>query len=125
MKHLVSLIIISVLFSSLSLAGDFESEALQQAEQFVSQIDNQDYHTAYNATSELFQLSSSEKKWIDGRKITEKILGPIYDRRLVSMKARESYPGLPDGDYMIVYYEARTERKTKATEILLAIISCC
>jgi hypothetical protein len=35
------------------------------------------------------------------------------------MKARSSYLGLPDGDYLIIYYEARTERKAKAAEVLL------
>ena len=119
MNRVLCLIVISVLFSSISLAGDLESEALQQAEQFVSQIDNQDYHAAYNATSELFQLSSSEREWISGREITVKILGPVHDRRLVSVKARDSYPGLPDGDYVIVYYEAQTEKKTKAAEVVL------
>ena len=119
MKRLYLFTILFVLSCSICSANLFSSEAIHQAEQFSSLIDNGDYQAAYQSSSVLLHISLSEQEWNIERDRTEKLLGRVLERKLVSIKSRDSYPGLPDGNYLIVYYEAKTERKSKAAEVLL------
>jgi hypothetical protein len=120
MKRL-SLLVIFIISLSVSIcsANIFPSQAIQQAEQFTSLIDNRNYHDAYQSSSDLLRLSTIESEWIFERGRSDKLVGHVLERKLVAVKARDSYPSLPDGDYLIVYYEARTEHKAKAAEVLL------
>lgn len=119
MKHLLLLAVALSLSCSICSGDLFPSQAVTQAEQFVLLIDNRDYQSAYKTGSEFLRLLTSERDWTVERRNSEKLLGRILERKLISLKARGTYPGLPDGDYLIVYYEARTEKKAKAAEVLL------
>jgi hypothetical protein len=119
MKRLSIAAILFVLSCFICSASLLPSQALNQAEQFIALIDNQEYKTAFNNSSLLLQTLTSRQEWIAERGRSVELLGSVQDSKLVAIKARSSYPGLPDGDYLIVYYEARTERKEKAAEVLL------
>lgn len=111
--------IVFLLSFSTSPASTLSSEALNQAEQFTTMIDKRDYLPAYEGSSNLLHISTPLRKWVSVRKQRLKLLGTVLERKLVTLKARDSYPGLPDGDYLIIYFEARTEKKEKAAEVLL------
>lgn len=119
MKRLLLLVIIFSLSSSISIANLFPSQAISKAEQFISLIDKQDYQAAYLSGSELLKLYFTENEWIIDRARSDKLLGHVLKRKLVTVKARDTYPGLPDGQYMVVYYESQTKLKAKAAEVLL------
>ena len=119
MKKVILFAVITCLSASTTTASLFPSDAIQEAERFVSLIDNQEYQTAYQATSNLLRLTTTEDEWIDNREVSAALLGEVLERELVSVKERDHYPGLPDGDYLIVYFEARTELKKAAAEVLL------
>ena len=119
MKRLLLLVIIFSLSSSISVANLFPSQAISKAEQFISLIDKQEYQTAYLSSSELLRLSFPENEWIVDRTHSDKLLGHVLKRKLVTVKVRATYPGLPDGQYMVVYYEVQTKLKAKAAEVLL------
>ena len=119
MKRLLLLVIIFSLSCSVSVANLFSSQAISKAEQFISLIDKQEYKEAYLSGSELLRLSSPENEWIVERTRSDKLLGHVLKRKLVTVKVRDTYPGLPDGDYLVVYYEAQTMLKAKAAEVLL------
>lgn len=119
MKRLSLFSILFVLSCSICSANFSSSQALSKAEQFVSLVDGGEYRTAYLSSSELLRLSTPEDEWIVERRLSERLLGHVLERKLVSLKARDTYPGLPDGDYLVVYFEAQTEFKVKAAEVLL------
>lgn len=121
MKRLLLLVLLLTLSCPICSANLLSSAAIQQAEKFVSLIDNHSLKKAHESTSDLLRLSEPEDEWIIERELTEKLLGTVLDRKLASVKVRDHYLGLPDGDYMIVYFEARTERKAKAAEVLLLV----
>lgn len=119
MKHFILIVVLFILSCSICSANFSFSQAIHQAEQFISLVDNQDYQAAYNSASDIFKISTLEQGWIVERGRSDELLGHVLDRQLISVKARDSYPGLPDGDYLLVYFETRTERKAKAAEVLL------
>lgn len=107
------------LFGSVCLADNFPAQAISAAEQFTRLVDKKDYDSAYKAGSDLLQMVDAESEWIKERELSALLLGNVQERKLVSIRARDAYPGLPDGEYLLIYFEARTERKEKAAEVLL------
>ncbi len=123
MLNLFRVVVLSVFLASLSFsvcsAGSFPSQAIVVAEQFTVFLDKQDYSTAYNNGSEILRVLHAKSDWIKKRERSDILLGSVQERKLASIRARNSYPGLPDGDYLVVYYEAQTQHKQKAAEVLL------
>ena len=124
MKHLpiaVILILIIWLCSPCTATELNSSQALAEAEQFVATIDVSKYSQAYNSASPYLHLSKLEKEWIDEQTRTRKLIGQPLSRQLKGIRSRETYPGLPDGNYLLAHYQTRTEHKSKATEIILLL----
>jgi hypothetical protein len=123
MNHISRIFILSAillsLFGSICLADNFPTQAISAAEQFTRLVDKKDYDSAYQASSDLLKMVDAESGWIKERELSARLLGSVQERKLVSIRARDTYPGLPDGDYLLIYFEARTERKEKAAEVLL------
>jgi len=123
MNHLLRIFIFSAillsLFSSTCFADNFPTQAISAAEQFISLIDKKDYDSAYKVSSDLLKMIDAESEWIKERELSVLLLGTVQERKLVSIQARDSYPSLPDDEYLLIYFEARTERKEKAAEVLL------
>lgn len=121
MKRLSLLIVLSLIFliCSDSIADTFSAQALSTAETFAATIDSQDYQGAYLSGSALFRLTYPQSEWIDKSERTGKLLGKAQQRKLKAVRAVSTYPGLPDGDYLLVYFEVQTERKDKAAEVML------
>jgi hypothetical protein len=97
----------------------FSSEALVQAEAYVAVIDSGDFEQAYRKASRYLQLTQPIEEWLREQNRTRQLLGAVLERQLKTIRARDAYPGLPDGDYLIVCYEARTGFKQEAIEVLL------
>lgn len=120
MKHIVPLAIISLLFLAQPCAStSLSSEALSSTEAFLSQIDSKNYQAAYQDSSSYLKTYSPLLDWSAQIEQTKALLGDVKSRKLVSLRSRDSYPGLPDGHFLIVYYETQTEYKAKATEVTL------
>jgi hypothetical protein len=123
MSHLSRIIILSVillsLFSSVCFSSNFPAQAISAAEQFTELLDRKDYGSAYKASSDLLKMMDEKSDWIKERELSGLLLGAVQERKLVSIRARDAYPGLPDDEYLVIYFEARTERKEKAAEVLL------
>jgi len=114
----ISIIFLSV-FSSFCFASNFPVQAISAAEQFTRLLDKKDYNSAYKGSSDLLKMIDAESEWIKERRLSDHLLGTVQERKLVSIRARDTYPGLPDDEYLVIYFEARTERKEKAAEVLL------
>lgn len=118
------LIVILVMLASFSYgsvvqAEFFSSAALLQAEAFVAVIDKGDYLSAYASGLPFIRFQARQDEWIADQEMAVEFLGKVIDRQLMTVRSRDSYPGLPDGNYLVVSYESRTEHKVKAIEVLL------
>lgn len=118
-KSIILVLVIGICFCSSVSAELFSSEALLSAEAFVVDIDKSDFRSAYASAAPMLQVMSPQDVWIDQQKLSFLLLGKTIKRQLKTVRSRESYPGLPDGNYLIVCYEAQTEYKSKAIEVVL------
>ncbi len=118
-RSVVFAIVLVCLLVSTGLASNFPSQAIVAAEKFAGFIDKEKYDTAYDSASDFFQITLSKEEWIKKRQQTNFLVGSVQERKLVSVRSRTEYPRLPDGEYLVVYFEARTEYKEKAAEVML------
>lgn len=95
------------------------SRALAVAEDFLVSADNAQWDTAYQDASASLRLLAAKEDWISEQRLYRQLIGKPLERQLVAVRARGYYPGLPDGNYLIVLYQGRTALKDKAMEMLL------
>lgn len=95
------------------------ADAVTTAERFARMIDSGNSSAAYNQASPLLRLAQKEQEFISAIERAHLLLGAVKQRQLTALRSIGIYPRLPDGDYLIVQFEARTLHKNKAAEIIL------
>ena len=91
------------------------------AEHFTATVDSGDFQAAYWQGSVLLQRSADEQEWIRDMTRLRDLLGPVEQRSLRAIRSVATFPHLPDGDYLILHYDARTIYKEKAAEVILIV----
>ena len=123
MKHTFKTIFLTVLIIlclTIHAGADIlPPEARDRAEAFVTLIDQGRLEAAYAGASPLLHLTRDQQEWITDVTRLRQILGPVQQRTLKAVRAVSTFPQLPDGDYLVVQYESRMERKQQAAEIIL------
>ena len=123
MKKLITIALIG--FCSLLLgpsgapANLLSQDAVAAAEHFARIIDSGNSSTAYTQASPLLRLAQDEQEFATAIERTHQLLGPVQQRQLTALRAIGIYPRFPDGNYLIVQFEARTMHKDKAAEVIL------
>lgn len=123
MKKLTTIALIG--FCSLLLgpggapANLLSQDAVAAAEHFARIIDSGDSSIAYNQASPLLRLTQDEQEFVTAIERARQLLGPVQQRQLTALRSIGIYPHFPDGDYLIVQFEARTLHKSKAAEVIL------
>ncbi len=102
-----------------ALANPLSQDAVAAAEHFAEVIDSGNSNVAYNQASPLLRLAQEEQEFKDDIERTHRLLGPVQQRKLRAIRSIGIYPRFPDGDYLIVQFEARTQYKNKAAEVIL------
>ena len=123
MKKLVTIALIG--FCSLLLgpsgapANLLSQDAVAAAEHFARIIASGNSNTAYTQASPLLRLAQDEQEFATAIERAHQLLGPVQQRQLTALRTIGIYPRFPDGDYLIVQFEARTMHKDKAAEVML------
>jgi len=113
------LAIFFLLLGSPGWADDQQTQAVAAALAFSSIIDQENFQAAYWAGSELLRLANDEQEWIDQTGRAQNLLGKVTQRTLKAVRSVTTYPGLPDDEYVIVYFQASSFFKANAAEVLL------
>jgi hypothetical protein len=97
-----------------------ENEAIEAAslaaEQWLPLVDAGDRAGSWLATSTLFRRLVDEAQWSDSLAKVEAIFGRAEERGLWTSRYTTTVPGAPDGDYVLLEYNARFARKQEAVE---------
>ena len=108
-----------LLMTTASSAALLSEAAVAKASEFAQIIDSGKTETAYAYASELLQLSQDQLTWEDSITRSHTLLGPVEKRTLVAVRSVQTFPKLPDGEYLIVQFVAQTTNKSKAAEVIL------
>jgi hypothetical protein len=79
-----------------------EEAAVSAANVWLSLIDNGRYKESWNEASQYFKSAVSKDQWGQAIRAVRKPLGNNLSRKLVSKSYLTSFPGAPDGKYVVI-----------------------
>jgi hypothetical protein len=89
----------------------------------VQLLDDGKFDKAYQATSLLMQKTVNQTEWIYLMDVSRKPLGKVKARTLTDIRTARNPKGLPEGDYMVVYYKTNFANRRDGDELLTLTLS--
>ncbi len=99
-----------------------EKAAVSAAEEWLGLLDSGVYAQAWDQAAELIRNAVTNEDWQKTMRAFRSPLGKILERKLVSKKYTNTLPSVPDGDYVVIQYETRFEKKKAAIETITPML---
>jgi hypothetical protein len=93
-----------------------EAAAQSAALAWLTLVDDGNYAQSWSAASALFRQKVSESQWQSTAAGARAPLGTLKSRKVQSATLRNSLPGAPDGEYVVVQFASSFEHKASAIE---------
>jgi hypothetical protein len=93
--------------------------ALKASEAWLDLIDAGQYDQSWRTAADYFQNVVNRQQWDDALNKVRKPLGALDRREVVSTEYKESLPGVPDGQYVVIQYSSSFENKEDAVETVV------
>jgi Protein of unknown function (DUF4019) len=122
----------SGLFFVMAVAGSVtasaqEAESVEQAKSAASAwlalVDGGQYLASWTQASSIFQQAVNEHTWESAIRGARGPLGAVTSRQLQSATFTHTLPGAPYGDYVVIRYTTRFEKKDSAVETVTPLKS--
>ncbi|MEZ4485226.1 MAG: DUF4019 domain-containing protein [Syntrophotaleaceae bacterium] len=90
--------------------------AVAAAQQWLELVDANHYGKSWKQAAAQFQAEISKTEWRDAMVAVRKPLGRLTSRQVLSADYRTSLPGAPDGEYVVIQFQASFDNKQSAVE---------
>jgi hypothetical protein len=112
---------VALLWVTPALAGPAEDEAAAAAKTWLALIDAKNYAQSYKDAADIFHEGISEAKWEEMVRSGRGKAGALKSRAIQAAELTKTLPGVPDGDYANVSFQADFETKGPSTEIVTLV----
>jgi hypothetical protein len=96
--------------------------AQQAAREWLTLIDNSHFGESWEQAASYFKNAVSRDKWIQDMQSYRHPLGKLLSRSVKSSRFTTSAPGAPDGQYVIIQFNAVFENKRSAVETITPML---
>jgi hypothetical protein len=96
--------------------GPKDKEAIVAAEKWLALVDAGRYGESWEAAARLFKGAVDRETWSRQVGAARGPLGALKSRRVKSTEYRTTVPGGPDGEYVVITFEASYAKKASAIE---------
>ena len=109
-----------VLITGLATAADSDKgkAAVAAAEKWVTLVDEGKYAESWKEAAEYFRNAVKQEQWEQSLQAVRKPLGKIISRKVKNKTYQTTLPGVPDGEYIVIQFEASFENKKSAIETI-------
>ena len=122
MKGLFAGILLAALTFGICFAASPEKKAVIAAKNWLELVDGKNYAKSYDDAASFFKVMVKKDDWIGTLCNLRSMLGPVESRQLVSKKYETKMPGAPDGEYVILVYKTRFDKKSGAQEVVVPML---
>lgn len=91
-------------------------KAQRAATAWLALTDAGKYAESWDSAAGLFKAAITKPEWEKAVKSARSPLGALKSRRVKSATFARSLPGAPDGEYVVIQFDAQFENKTAAIE---------
>jgi len=99
-------------------ANRASKEAVSAAEKWLKLVDDGKYGASWDAASSLLRKAVTKDAFAKQIQAARKPLGKAQSRKIMSATFRAAMPGAPDGQYVVIQFEAVFENKKQAVETI-------
>ena len=96
-----------------------DTEVVQESRNWLALIDADKAGQAWDGAGAQLKASVSRAKWIEGIRGIRKPFGKFVSRETVQVARTHALPGVPEGDYAIVQFDAVYAGGRHATELVI------
>jgi hypothetical protein len=121
MKHLLPVLLLALcLLVPAAYADDKEEVAKAQraATAWLALTDGGKYPESWDSSAALFKAAITKPDWEKALKSARSPLGALKSRKLKSATFARSLPGAPDGEYVVIQFDAQFEKNAAAIETI-------
>jgi len=113
-----------MLVSAPGVASNSEKEkaAVSAAQKWLTLVDEGKYAESWNEAAEYFKNAIKKEQWEQSLRAVQKPLGKLVSRDLQSQTYMTSLPGAPDGQYVVIQFQASFENKKFAIETVTPML---
>ncbi len=123
-RVLCLVVIVLLLFLGIALARSMEKEkaAVYAAEKWLALIDGGKYTESWNQAAAYFKNAVKQEQWEQSLHAVRKPLGRLLSRTVKNKAYMTSLPGAPDGEYVVIQFDASFENKKSAIETVTPML---
>ena len=116
----VFLVVILGILIAVPLRADEASRkaARSAAETWLDLVDAERYGESWGEAASFFKSKVSKSKWTEMVGSAREPFGALKSRQFVGAKYATELPGAPDGEYVVIQYQASYENKKNAIETI-------
>lgn len=115
-RSLMILLIVLGVACGVASSGETEDHAVKIAEEWLELVDQGEYEESWEKTASLFRAVVTAEQWSQAAKGSRQPLGALESRKLKGAQYMTSLPGAPDGEYVVIQFDASFENKKMAVE---------
>lgn len=118
-RRIMCLITIGFVFSSITATAtnsEKENTAIAAAEKWLAMVDRAKYAESWKEAAELFRNAVQPEQWEQSMQAVREPLGKLILRKVKTKAYKSSFPGAPDGEYVVIQFETSFENKKAAVE---------
>ena len=105
-----------VFVTAVSFADETEDQAVEVAEKWLDLVDRGDYVESWQKAASLFRSAVTVEQWQQALNAARRPLGELKWRELEGAKYMTSLPGAPDGEYVVIQFDASFANKMKGED---------
>lgn len=111
-----------ILTGALQANGVAEKAALGVSSAWLSLVDEGNYTESWSQAAGLFKAAVTKEQRQESMKAFRAPLGKVVARKLKSQQYTKTLPGAPDGEYVVIQYETKFEKKQSAIETITPML---
>ncbi|MGB5425175.1 MAG: DUF4019 domain-containing protein [Gammaproteobacteria bacterium] len=117
------LVLLLIVAPLTGLAAEGKEEAAKQAAlEWLALVDAMQYEASWKQAASLFRARVNTPDWVKAVTAARSPLGHLLARQLVSATYATSLPGAPDGEYVVLQFQASFENKAQAIETVTPML---
>lgn len=125
MKTLSTLAAAVLLLAGLSTSADDRNAVAQAqaaAKSWLALTDSAKYGRSWDEAASLFKGAVAKADWEKSIRSVRAPLGAVRSRKVKSATYARTLPGAPDGEYVVIQFEAQFENKASAIETVTPML---
>ncbi len=122
MKRLLAVLLVMLFVSGVCFGASPEKKAKIAAKSWLELVDAKNYAKSYDDAASFFKKMVKKDDWINTLTNLRSMLRGVVSRQLISEEYTTKMEGAPDGEYVVLKYKTKFEKKEYADEVVVPML---